>query len=85
MNPTHLLPAAELTLGIAGMHCAGCAARLEKVLNALPGMASARVDFAAKSATLTLAAPLPAAELRQAVEGAGFSVPADDLTPRSPA
>ncbi len=85
MNPTNLSPAAELTLGIAGMHCAGCATRLEKILNALPGVASASVNFAAKSATLTLAAPLPAATLRQAVENAGFSVSGDDLTPRSPA
>ncbi len=73
-------PVAELTVGIAGMTCASCAARIEKVLNRLPGVATASVNFATESATLALAAPLPAAEVKNAVERAGFAVPEDEIT-----
>ncbi|QEL54392.1 heavy metal translocating P-type ATPase [Chromobacterium paludis] len=43
------VPRQALQLGISGMSCAACAARLEKALNRLPGV-SASVNFASESA-----------------------------------
>jgi len=40
---------AELELGIRGMTCAACAARIEKGLSKMPGVEKASVNFAAKS------------------------------------
>ena len=81
MKPENLPSAPpELTVGIDGMTCASCAARLEKVLTKLPGVATVSVNFATESATLALSAPLPVADVRAAVERAGFSVPAEEIT-----
>ncbi|TSA17462.1 MAG: heavy-metal-associated domain-containing protein, partial [Betaproteobacteria bacterium] len=44
--------ALRLDLPLAGMTCAACAARIEKSLNKLPGVA-ANVNFAAESALVT--------------------------------
>ncbi|MEN3808997.1 heavy metal-associated domain-containing protein, partial [Chromobacterium piscinae] len=43
------VPRQTLELGIGGMSCAACAARLEKALGRLPGV-EASVNFAAESA-----------------------------------
>ena len=64
--PTHI------DLQISGMHCASCSARLEKVLNQLPGVAAtvniatekAHIDYTPRQADL--------AALIKAVQGAGF-------------
>src|SRR5688572_12157701 len=50
-------PAAErsVELALEGMTCAACAARIEKVLNRLPGV-SANVNFATEKARVTYAA-----------------------------
>jgi Cu+-exporting ATPase len=45
-------PAARLSLGISGMSCASCASRIEKALDALPGVSEATVNFASESATV---------------------------------
>ncbi|POA97791.1 heavy metal translocating P-type ATPase [Chromobacterium sinusclupearum] len=45
------VPRQSMRLGIGGMSCAACAARLEKVLGKLPGV-SASVSFAGESAQL---------------------------------
>ncbi|MNR75429.1 Copper-exporting P-type ATPase A [compost metagenome] len=50
--PPHPSPAARLTLGISGMSCASCAARIEKSLNQLPGVDQATVNFASESASV---------------------------------
>jgi len=65
----------RLVLPIAGMTCAACAARLERVLGRLPGVAAARVNLATERAELLLADP-PAspAELVEAVRSAGYGV-----------
>jgi P-type Cu+ transporter len=39
-------------LSLVGMHCAGCAGRIEKALAAAPGVASAGVNFATSRATV---------------------------------
>lgn len=65
----------QIELPVAGMHCAACAARLEKTLNALPGIAAA-VNFASERASLRFDGQQTSVEqLVAAIEGAGFTVP----------
>ena len=42
----------ETNLKIEGMHCAGCSTRLEKVLNNLEGVETAKVSLEEKKATI---------------------------------
>ncbi|NMG74861.1 heavy metal translocating P-type ATPase [Aromatoleum diolicum] len=66
------VPPATLELAISGMTCAACAARLEKVLNRLPGV-DATVNFATERARLRYQPGLVLPEdLKQAVRRAGF-------------
>ncbi len=43
------------TLDVTGMHCASCVSRVEKALEAVPGVESARVDLMAKRARVAWA------------------------------
>ena len=61
------------TMVINGMMCAHCQAHVEKALNAIDGV-EAKVDLAAKTATLTLSRDVPDEVLRQAVTDAGYEV-----------
>ena len=64
--------AQRVELALEGMTCAACAARIEKVLNRLPGT-QANVNFATESAVVrhdAAASPLPS--LIAAVERAGY-------------
>ena len=68
-------PTRHLDLPVAGMHCASCAARLEKVLGRLAGV-EASVNLASERARVTLHDPATApAHVVEAIVGAGFSVP----------
>jgi len=61
-----------MDLAITGMTCAACAARVEKVLNRLPGV-TASVNFATETARVnTASARLEPEVLIQAVERAGY-------------
>ncbi|MDR3055884.1 MAG: heavy metal translocating P-type ATPase, partial [Zoogloeaceae bacterium] len=60
------------------MHCASCAARLEKALNALSGV-SANVNFANEKASVTLDDNTKTAEIVAAIEKTGFGVVAQTL------
>lgn len=62
-----------LTFQIGGMTCAGCSARLNKILAALPGVISADVNFSLEQARLVLVPGMqtPAA-LRTRIEALGF-------------
>jgi Cu+-exporting ATPase len=72
--PTH-----ELTLGIQGMTCASCVARVEKALNKVPGVESASVNLATEKATVKAFSTVAYAELAAAVEKAGYAAtPADE-------
>ena len=65
-TPTHT------DLQISGMHCASCSARLEKVLNQLPGVA-ATVNIATEKAHIAYdPRQTEIATLIKAVQGAGF-------------
>src|SRR6266566_9764962 len=68
--PGGAVRAAELVIG--GMTCASCAARIEKKLNKLDGVA-ATVNFATETARVTFPAAMPPDELISAVERAGYT------------
>src|SRR5215472_5167427 len=59
-------------LAIGGMTCASCAARVEKKLNKLDGVA-ATVNFATETARVTFPASVSAASLIKVVEQAGYT------------
>jgi len=70
-------------LPIEGMSCASCATRIEKVLDAQPGVATAAVNFASKRATVTFDPhAVHRGELARAVADLGYSVP--DTPPADP-
>ena len=60
-------------LTIAGMSCGHCSAHVEKALNAIEGV-SAKVDLAAKSASVTHPDSVTLDALKTAVTDAGYSV-----------
>jgi Cu+-exporting ATPase len=62
-----------LDLPVLGMHCAACAARIEKALNETPGVAGAGVNFATARATVRYDPAVTNPEaLREAVRGQGY-------------
>ena len=64
------------TLPVAGMTCASCVGRVERALRKVPGVDSASVNLAAQTASVEfLPGTVSAADLRAAVEGAGYTVP----------
>jgi P-type Cu+ transporter len=64
--------AAHLELTVGGMTCASCAARVEKRLNRIDGVA-ATVNYATEKATVSAPALLDPGELLAAVVGAGYT------------
>ena len=71
MSPT----SETTTLAIEGMSCAACAAAVERSLSRTPGVQRALVNYATEKATITYApAEASPAELRAAVENAGYAV-----------
>ena len=74
-----------VTLPVIGMSCAACAVNVEGTLRSIPGIQSANVNFANKSAFLSYdPAMVELAEARQLVQDAGYDLlveatPNDDL------
>ncbi|WP_374492418.1 heavy metal translocating P-type ATPase [Zoogloea sp.] len=67
------VPPGVLDLSLSGMSCAACAARIEKVLNRLPGVEAA-VNFAAETARVRYTpGVVQPAEIVAAVAKAGFT------------
>jgi Cu+-exporting ATPase len=67
---------ARWTLTVAGMTCASCVGRVERALRKVPGVAEASVNLAAETASVKyLPGVASVADLRAAVEEAGYSVP----------
>ena len=63
----------EVKLNIEGMHCTGCSIRLEKVLNNVDGVESAKVSLEEKKADIKYdETQVSEKELIEAVEDAGF-------------
>jgi P-type Cu+ transporter len=57
---------------VGGMTCASCVARVEQALSSVPGVISADVNLASEKATVEYAEGTDIADLRQAVEEAGY-------------
>ncbi len=63
----------ETNLKIEGMHCAGCSTRLEKVLNNLEGVETAKVSLEEKKATIKYDETKMSLEsIKETIEDAGF-------------
>lgn len=63
----------DLEIGVGGMTCANCSARVERALNALPGVIEASVNLATERATLRyIPATIRADEIVNAIEAAGY-------------
>jgi Cu+-exporting ATPase len=64
----------RVDLPVGGMHCGACAARIEKVLNRVPGVENAAVNFATTTATVQYdPAQVGVDELCAAVADAGYT------------
>ena len=63
---------ASSRFAVPGMRCAGCIAKLEVGLAALPGVVAARVNFTAKQVLISHDGAVPPADLVQAMAGLGF-------------
>jgi P-type Cu+ transporter len=62
-----------LTIGVGGMTCASCVARVERALKKVPGVDSAAVNLATEKATVSYDATSAEVEaLMSAIEGAGY-------------
>lgn len=63
----------EIKLKIEGMHCAGCSNRLEKILNNVDGVESAKVSLEEKSADIKYnEEEVELNTILQGIEDAGF-------------
>jgi P-type Cu+ transporter len=66
-------PPVTYDIGIGGMTCASCVARVEKALTKMPGVLSATVNLATESARIEVATnDVTDARLRRAVRDAGY-------------
>ncbi len=64
----------RLTLTIGGMTCASCVGHVGKALDGVEGVVSANVNLATERATVEIGSGVAMADLRHAVEDAGYSV-----------
>ena len=62
----------KIVIGVEGMMCPHCEARVKTALEALPGVEAAAADHTSGTVTLTLSAPADAQALRDAVEAQGY-------------
>ncbi len=64
----------DWNLPIEGMTCASCVARVERALQKIPGVAEASVNLATEAASVRSGPGIGLAELRAAVEKAGYTL-----------
>ncbi|MBK4733013.1 heavy metal translocating P-type ATPase [Noviherbaspirillum pedocola] len=69
----------ELSFKIGGMTCASCVSRVEKALQAVPGVKSASVNMATENATVYAAPTVSFEAISKAVEKAGYEVPGEQV------
>jgi len=62
---------------VSGMTCAACVARVEKALSGVPGVISANVNLASEKATVEYIEGTELADLRRAVDEAGYKLGAE--------
>ncbi|WP_439548706.1 heavy metal translocating P-type ATPase [Falsiroseomonas sp.] len=72
------IPLGTVSLPVEGMTCASCAGRVERALAKVPGVATASVNLASETATVTGTAP--PATLAEAIRAAGYQVPEQERT-----
>ena len=63
----------KVTVKIEGMMCTHCKAQVEKALSAIDGVTSVTADHVAGTATVESTREIPQAELKAAVEAAGYT------------
>jgi P-type Cu+ transporter len=78
MNTANLIK-----LPIEGMTCASCATRVEKALKRVPGVASAEVNLATETATVSMAEGAPPQSLVDAVRDAGYEARLSPVAPQA--
>ena len=59
---------------VGGMTCASCVARVEEALSSVPGVLSANVNLASEKATVEYLEGTTAADMRRAVQDAGYEL-----------
>jgi P-type Cu+ transporter len=71
--PTDTSSTASLRVGVAGMTCASCSARVERTLGRLDGVSEANVNLATEQATIRFdPAALTPMQVLDAIKGAGY-------------
>ena len=65
---------------VGGMDCASCVARVEQALSSVPGVASVSVNLASEKATVEYVTGTNVADLRRAVEDAGYKLGSEAQT-----
>ncbi len=74
MSASPALPSVEPRIfAVEGMTCAACAARIERVLQHVPGLASAHVNLATNRAHIEAGPEIADALVIEAIEDAGYS------------
>ncbi|MGE3691265.1 MAG: heavy metal translocating P-type ATPase [Novosphingobium sp.] len=63
----------DLTLVVPSMHCAGCMAKVERALQAVPGVFSARVNLTAKQVKIEHDDSVETGDLIAALDAVGFA------------
>ncbi len=69
----------RLSLPVEGMTCASCVGRVERALNAIPGVQTATVNLAIERADLTFTGVADAQAAVRAIESAGYTVPEETI------
>ncbi len=70
----------RLELSLPGIHCAGCISGVERALQAVPGVASARVNLTLKRASIEAGAEVSADRLVEVLDRAGYEAHELDAT-----
>ena len=65
-----------VSLPVEGMTCASCVGSIEHALKAVPGVETVSVNLATERANITTDSTVPRVRLIEAIEKAGYSVPA---------
>ncbi len=76
---SYLTRQTEITVQVEGMMCTHCERTVKKALEAIPQVAEATANFETGMVDIVLNEPVDAAVLKDAVEGAGYSMKQGDL------
>ena len=74
MTDQHVAHEQTLDLGVDGMTCGSCAARIQKTLAKQPGVSNAEVNFATGRVRLSLDGTADLVGLQTAVDKAGYTL-----------